>query len=239
MKRSGHTRLDQEILLKIAGKVGKSEKYVREQISKRANRLGVSSEAAQIIWAKQLGIGTATAQRRLDPHIQEQVRSSLPTVFANSRQKASSDKAAPRRPTKSQAPIALAIDYLLSDQELRSRCKDLLRSTRHFDRVFREATTVLETRIRSLSGITQPMKPADLASKAISTDPAQAILVFSEDRSEQEGFHGICKGTVLGFRNPLHHQLNEKVTQQDALKFCAFVDMLLDLLAKARNTKQD
>jgi uncharacterized protein (TIGR02391 family) len=218
--------------------MGKSEKYVREQISKQANRLGVSSEAAQIIRAKQLGIASTTAQRRLEPHMQEQVRQALPIVFADSAQKRPSQTRQGKAPTRSRDPTGLAIDYLLSDGELKSRCKDLLKGRHHFDRVLREATTVLETRIKSLAGITSRMDPADLVSKAISPNPDKAILVLSKDKAQQEGLHGICRGIVLAFRNPAHHQLNDKVTQQDALKFCAFVDMLFDLLAKARKQNQ-
>jgi len=236
--RSGHTRLDQDLLLKIARKRNKSKKYVREQVSKQASRLSVCSEAALILWAKKLGIGTATAQRRLEPHMQEQVRQALPIVFADSAQKRSSQTRPGKAPTRSRDPTGLAIDYLLSDGDLKSRCKDLLRGRRHFDRVLREATTVLESRIKSLAGITSRMAPADLVSKAINPNPAKAILVLSDDKSQQEGLHGICKGTVLAFRNRAHHELNDKVTQQDALKFCAFVDMLLGLLAKARKADQ-
>lgn len=67
-------RLDPALLRKIATETGKSEQYVREQVSKRARRLHVMSEVAQIVWAKELGLGTAIAFRRLDPQMQSQVQ---------------------------------------------------------------------------------------------------------------------------------------------------------------------
>lgn len=70
-------RLNRDLLKKIATQIGKSEQYVREQISKRARRLHVMSEVAQIVWANELGLGTAVAFRRLDPNMQNQVQRSL------------------------------------------------------------------------------------------------------------------------------------------------------------------
>ena len=69
------TRLDAALLTKISKQIGKKEQYVREQISRRASRRNIASEAAQILWAKELGFGTAAAQRRLDPHVQQQIAS--------------------------------------------------------------------------------------------------------------------------------------------------------------------
>jgi hypothetical protein len=70
-------RLDKELIKKICQKTGYSGKYVRERISKRANRLGISSEAVLVIWAKNLEFGTARYQRSLSPAIREEVRSTL------------------------------------------------------------------------------------------------------------------------------------------------------------------
>jgi len=42
---------------------------------------------------------------------------------------------------------------MLGDGELRGRCTDLLLRKKHHDRVVREATTILEDRIRRLTGI--------------------------------------------------------------------------------------
>jgi uncharacterized protein (TIGR02391 family) len=224
-------RLDPKLLGKLAEKTGKSQKYLREQISRRANKLGVSSEAAQILWAKEKGLGTGAYQRKLSVGIQEEVRNSLPVVFAQPK------PSSVRSPTKTgrvnrNSQIGAAIEYLLQDEELRGRCKDLLKASKHYDRAIREATTVLDDRLKKLTGI-KGMLPQDLIGKVLNPDPQKAIIVVSSDRPEQEGFFSICKGLGLSFRNPTHHNLSNKFTQQDAMKFCGFVDAILALLSQA------
>src|SRR3989339_894652 len=75
------SRLDIKWLKKLAEKTGKSLKYLREQISKKANQQGISSEAALILWAKTMRLGTAVYKRSLSSNIQEEVRSALPSIF--------------------------------------------------------------------------------------------------------------------------------------------------------------
>lgn len=228
------TRIDSRLLRKIVQKTGKPEKYLQEQISKRASRLGVSSEAAQILWAKQLEIGIAVALRKLPDHVQEQVRSSLPALFADREPRTRSKTyQTPPKHGRRVDPFSLAIDYLLADQELKSRCSDLLRKHRHLDRVLRETTTILESRIKRLASITGPINPEPLVNKALNPDPAKAIIIVSTDPGEQAGFHSLCRGIVLAFRHRAHHQLDEKVTREDALKFCAFIDVVLAILGRA------
>jgi len=228
--------LDEALLHKIAQKIGKPVKYTREQIGKRASRLGISSEASQILWAKELGVGTARFQRTLEPHIQQQVRDLLPAVFANQPQALSRKpyRKKPRRP-RQEVVLTAAIEYLLKDNELKNRCSDLLKAKGNFDRVFREATTVLDDRLRKLAGISSySITPAGLVVKAL--HPNNPILRLSADRGEQEGFFFICKGLFEAFRNPTHHQLSDKFTREDALRFCGFVDTLLTALQQAQKT---
>ncbi|HAF23506.1 MAG TPA: hypothetical protein DCK93_11465, partial [Blastocatellia bacterium] len=151
----GRTQLDATLLKKMATKIGKTEQYVREQISRRASRKNIASEAAQITWAKELGFGTATAQRRLDPHIQHQIVA-VPVqgpASANGRRPSLTGRGTARKATGA-ATLSAAIDLLLSDQELKQRTSDLLKARRNFDRVFREATTVFDDRLQRLAQIT-------------------------------------------------------------------------------------
>ncbi len=227
-------RLDPKLLTKLAQKTDKSVKYVREQISKRANKLGISSEAAQILWAKEQGLGTTAFRRRASVGIQEEVRSSLPTVFAAPKIPGSSTTGKSNGQINNRkSPVAAAIEYLLQDDELRDRCMDLLKARKHYDRAIREATTVLDDRLKKLTGI-RGMLPQDLIGKALNPDPAKALLIVSDDRAEQEGLFSICKGLGLSFRNPTHHNLTNKFSQQDAMKFCGFIDTILALLQQAR-----
>lgn len=228
--------LDTELLRKIAKRIGKEPKYAREQISKRASKLGISSEAAQILWAKQLGIGTARFQRMVKPHIQQQVRDLLPGVFVTTSH-AETQKRSTKRPSEpgQQVVLAAAIEYLLKDDELRNRCSDLLKAKANFDRVFREATTVLDDRLKRLAGISNTgIEPSALVVKAL--HPNRPMLRLSADKGEQEGFFLVCKGLFQAFRNPTHHQLSDKFSREDALRFCGFVDALLVVLQQAQKT---
>ncbi len=230
MAGNSRARLDGPLLEKIARRRRKSEQYIREQISKKAARLGITSEAAQIIMGRELGIGTTRALRRLPPHIQEQVREAGP-VGGKGGERPGRCKTAAAKASKTSPEVA-AIETL-NDPELKSRCRDLLRARKHFDRVFREATTVLDDRIKKKSGIKR-MNPVALVGKALNPDPRRSILVVSDDAAEQEGIHSICKGLMLAFRDKAHHELNDKLTRNDAIKFCGFIDMILGLLERAR-----
>ena len=223
-------RLDQVLLKKIAKKKDKSLKYIRERVSKRARRMSVTSEEALLLWAKELGIGTSHAFRQLEPHMQEQVRA-LTSPPSEVSKDTVQPAVGPSEIFRSSDPMMSAVDLLVEDSELLSRCKDLLRRGRHLDRVVREATTVLEDRIRNLSGITDPLRPVELVNRALNSDRNRAILLFGSTPNEQQGFHSICRGVVLAFRHKAHHRLSEDVNKEDAVKFLAFIDMLLGLLA--------
>lgn len=228
------TRFDTKLLTKLAKRTGKTEKYLREQISVRAGKLGISSEAFLILWAKKEGIGTAVYQRKLPSHIQLEVRDALPSIFTPSQLKSKisvSQKTPESQRKKSQ--LSLAIEYLIQDKELFDRCEDLIKAKKKFDRVFREATTVLEDRIKTLSGI-KNLVGVNLVGKVLNPDPSKAVLKVSDKKFEQQGFFNICNGLMLAFRDTTHHDLSDKFTEQDALKFCGFIDSLLAILEQIK-----
>jgi hypothetical protein len=228
--------LDEKLLGRIAHKIGKSRKYTREQISKQASRQGISSEARQILWAKELGIGAARFQRSLPPHIQQEVREHLPVVFASQSRFQHKNRVEKSRKRTQKAALTAAIEYLLKDDELRNRCSDLLRARGNFDRAFREATTILDYRLKKLAGLTNvKIDPGDLVAKVLY--PNNRIFELSADTGEQEGFFFICKGLFQAFRNPTHHQLSDKFSREDALRFCGFVDVLLTVLQRAHKVR--
>src|SRR6185312_2278734 len=111
------TKLDTGLLTKIASRLGKTEQYVREQISRRASRHNIASEAAQVLWAKELGFGTATMQRGLDAHIQQQIIAVASVeTRSNGRRPTPGREAAVRRASTTEM-LSAAIDLLLSDSE--------------------------------------------------------------------------------------------------------------------------
>lgn len=218
-------QLDNDLLDKLVAKTDKSKQYLREQISRKAGKLGVSSLAAQLIWAKQLSIGITHALNRALPEVREEVRSAHSAPAARQEHGIIASKV-PAKKKQQQTITGATIDILLRDKQLRERCRDLLLANKHFDRAFREATTVLDDRLKKKSGI-KNLNPQNLVGKVLNPDPKKAVIEVSAEKDEQEGLHGICKGVMLAFRNKSHHELSEKFTREDALKFCGFIDAIL------------
>jgi uncharacterized protein (TIGR02391 family) len=225
--------LDPALLKKLQRATGgKSLQYIREQISRKASKLGISSVAAQIVWAKEHGKGVAHALNALPAEIREEVRNAQRIGKASPRTLKATDRSARPAARTHHAITAATVNSLLQDETLRDRCKDLLAARKHFDRVFREATTVLDDRLKATSGI-KNMNPVNLIGKALNPDPKLAIIEISPEPDEQRGFHAICQGVMLAFRNKAHHSLSDKFTREDALKFCEFIDTILGAITQA------
>ncbi len=238
----GRGHLDPKILDKIAAKVGKERRAVSVMVSKKAAKLGISSEAALVIIAKEHGIGTAWFQRKLDLGKQAEVQASLPLVFAEPvRQEA---KGARKRPTKKLAvakrggPVKLAVRYLLQDPELVDRCEDLLVARGNYDRAINQGTLLLEDRIRTKGQPTKSLVGESLVGHLLNADPKHTVIKISNNADEQRGFAGIVRGMFPAFRNVTHHHVTKKFTQQDALRICGFIDVLLGVIDRSTKVKE-
>lgn len=120
----------------------------------------------------------------------------------------------------------------IKDEELRSRCGDLLTAHDHFDRVVNQATQILEDRIKIKSGSSKSGK--QLINEAIKSDLGSTILVVSDNANEQEGYSSVFRGIMQTLRNDTHHSLATNYTREDAFAVCGFIDQLLRVIDKAR-----
>lgn len=127
----------------------------------------------------------------------------------------------------------------IQDDELKARCSDILSAPANFDRVINQSTQVLEDRIRKLSKCERTLVGATLVNRALNPDMSKTILVVSDNPEEHEGVCHICRGLMIGFRNPTHHHLTDSFTREEALKFCAFVDSILQIVGKAKTNKSN
>ncbi len=117
---------------------------------------------------------------------------------------------------------------LIADDELRQRCEDLLTAERHYDRVILQACVILENRVRTAIGGNQQLTGTPLMELAFS--PKNPKLSFSNVEQEQLGVMQLYRGTIAFFRNTTGHHLIGTYTQDDALRFVAWVDLLLSML---------
>jgi uncharacterized protein (TIGR02391 family) len=225
-------KLDLTLLTKLSKKTGKDVTYLRKRICEKASQLGISSAAYLILWAKKLKIGTLRVERKIgksSPQILEDIRRSIPYFLTPP--KISEDRHEKRVQKISYPSLRLAIESLIEDEILKNRCKDLLRAKKYFDRVFREATTILEDRIRKISNINA--RGADLVAKALNPDPDKAVIKVSNKKHEQEGIFNLSKGVILAFRDPTHHEISDQFNEKDAIKFLCIIDFLLTILKSA------
>jgi uncharacterized protein (TIGR02391 family) len=224
--------LDPKLKEKIAKKLGLTDtKLVNVRVSKKAGKLGISPEAAQILLAKELGIGTAIFQRKLDPSKQAEVREALPAILATEIKEAprsiSTIKKGPR-PIQKKAFLKTLIEYLIQDQEVRERCGDILLAKGKFDRPINQATQILEDRIRNKSQAPNNLVGVWLVDYAFIENIDQTVLrVASNDPHDQQGFSKILRGIVPAFRNKTHHRLIDTFTREEAIRICGFIDVLL------------
>ena len=122
-----------------------------------------------------------------------------------------------------------SLPSLIADDELRQRCEDLLVAEAHHDRVIREACVILEDRVRKATGARKDMVGVRLMQMAFGKN---GPLRLSENAQEQSGAIQIYSGVMAFFRNAAGHNLIDSYTQEDALRFVVFVDLLLAMISK-------
>ncbi len=122
----------------------------------------------------------------------------------------------------------------ISDSMLRDRCYDLLSAPGNYDRVIREATTVLEDRIRNKCpyNILSRFIPhvADQTGENLIIklfNPDNPILSISSERPKRLAFQRILLGVFSYLRNPYHHKLDPRTEWSWAWSTVALIDRLL------------
>ena len=118
----------------------------------------------------------------------------------------------------------------IHDRELQERCGDLILGDGPFDRVINQATLVLEDRLRNRAGLDRSHYGPGLVSAAVKSDPAEALIVFSSIKAEQEGYANILRGLMQALRNETHHTVADNFSREDALSICGFIDRILRLI---------
>ncbi len=235
----GTPKLDQGLLKKAAVKAGLSVKSFREAISRQAADSGISCEAVLIIRARRLEIGTGRYLARLESSVREEVREGLRMGGDNGVPAQSGGNRHVRPPKKvpgRPASIRQVIRLLVENNELYGRTGDLLTRSSKVDRAINQATLVLEDTIRKKAevGHGERLEGTKLVNVVCKDDLSQTKLQLSDNPDEQTGFTNILRGIMLAFRNPTHHHLIESFTREDALRICAFIDLLLRVVERAK-----
>jgi len=224
--------LDAKIMAKIAEKSGNKDIIaINKKVSRKASNLRISSEAALIIMAKELGIGTSTYQRKLDPTKQTEVRAALLTISSPKPRIANSQVTKNNKKTgiiSKRALLKSAIEFLIQDKELKDRCEDILLAPSKFDRPINQATLVLEDRIRKKAQPAQRLVGENLVNYAFKEDLSSTVLrMASNDADDQRGFTQIIRGIIPAFRNKTHHHITNTFSREEAMRVCGFIDVLL------------
>jgi len=132
-------------------------------------------------------------------------------------------------PRKEPKPV-----LVIRDNILKERCSDLLKAPGNFDRVIREATTILEDRLRNkvphdilakLIPIAAEQTGDTLINKLCS--PNNPVLKVSSEKHERIAFHRILLGVISYLRNPHHHKINDTTEWSWAWSTVGLIDKLL------------
>jgi uncharacterized protein Ymh len=127
----------------------------------------------------------------------------------------------------------------LLDEGLRRRCGDLYEQFAadpthqdRFDTVLRDASVVIESRIREATGLAESLIGEALLAKALAADTGE--LIFSNDKNEQKAVHLLFLGFFGFIRNSVNHRLVPTYTKERAAQVLGMADYLLFLLSQGR-----
>jgi uncharacterized protein (TIGR02391 family) len=226
----GRRILDPKIVAKLCKATKLEPNAVRVRVSHLASKKRVASQVALVLLAHQHGIGTAVFQRTLDPSMQAAIRDALDEPEHVTRRVGSTgiSKTAEKRSASKRDIIKGIIELLIHDQQLRNKCGDILLARANYDRPINQATLVLEDRIRRKVKPPTAMVGETLVNYAFNERLEKTRLrVASAQAEEQRGITIILRGFVPAFRNTTHHHIVDTFTQEDAIRTCAFIDLLL------------
>jgi hypothetical protein len=127
----------------------------------------------------------------------------------------------------------------LLDEGLRHRCGDLYEQFAadpthqdRFDTVLRDASVVIESRIRETTGLPDSLIGQPLLARALAPDTGE--LIFSDDKNEQSAFHLLFIGFFGSIRNSVNHRLVPTYTKERAAQVLGMADYLLFLLSQGQ-----
>lgn len=125
----------------------------------------------------------------------------------------------------------------IKDEVLIGRCHDLLQAPDNFDRVVREATIILEDRLRNRIShdrltylIPDSAKQTGENLVNILLAPGNPVLSISTDQRERAAFHRIMLGVFAYLRNPFHHHVDDTTEWSWSWSIVGFIDHLLNEL---------
>lgn len=131
-------------------------------------------------------------------------------------------------------PMPAEPALVILDDDLRNRCLPLLEAGQNYDTVIREATTILEDRIRSRpphSVLTREIPhSADQSGDTLINklcNPEDPVLSVSSDRNRRIAFRNMLIGVTSYLRNPYHHALDPSTERSWAWSTVGLIDRLL------------
>lgn len=242
--RHKNSLINERLIEKISQKIKKPEKYIREQVSKKANVYGVQSPAAIIIWARSLGLSTTRVMNSLPPHFQEQVHSGIRFSPLRARKEEglnTSDEIDNLRIKSLRDNLS---GFKIKDYDIHIEIKDVTQrrfnSGQYADAV-ESAYKLVIKRVKAivLRKTGEKLDGAKAMGKAFDFDSQPPLVKFNnlisdEEKDEQRGIAFLFKGITF-IRNRKAHEdviLNDPYK---ALEYLAIASVLMRLLDEYEN----